>query len=161
MSDVEAYRALLRPIEDEARSQAWDRERPWRVATHVHAEAELPVVDLHDLKAGPARRAVLLVLTSPPVAGGVVFVVGRGRHTLGAVPVLKKVVEKELRKACAVEADWLYRPAGPARWLWVTDREKVLGSSGCLAQLASLWWVLLLLGLLALGVYGKAVGWDR
>ena len=161
MDDVQAYRELLRPIEAEARRQPWDAERPWRVATHVHRAGSLPLVDLHDLKAGPARRAVRQILAHPAEAGGVVFVTGRGRHTLGASPVLKKVVEKELRKACQRQPEWLYRPMGPARWMWVSDREKVLGTRGCLSQLASAWWVAVLLGLLALGVWGKWAGWDR
>lgn len=155
MDDVAHYRSLLRPIEDEVRQQPWDRQRPWRVASHVQWEGPLPVVDLHDLKAGPATRAVRAVLQHPPKAGAVAFVTGRGRHTLGATPVLKKVTEKALRKACGANAGWSFRAMGPARWVWISDRstapKQVTGGSGW-----GLWlgFLLLLLALLV-GLWGK------
>jgi hypothetical protein len=160
VADVDAYRELLAPIEDEARQQAWDRERPWRVATHVGWDGELPVVDLHDLKAGPAKRAVRAVLGRPADVGAAVFVTGRGRHTLGATPVLKKVVEKELRRACTREPDWSFRPQGAARWVWISDRAKAPAAATGGSGLGVLWWFLLLLLLGILGVVGKWLGWG-
>ena len=122
--DVARYRASLAPIEVDARDQRWADKRPWRVETHVGAESGMAVVDLHDLSAANARQAVREVVANPPAAGAVVFVFGRGRHTLGPSQVLRGVVVKELRRACAEEEDWSYRMIGPARTVWITDRTR-------------------------------------
>ena len=116
------------------------------------------IVDLHDLKAGLARRAVREVLQHPPQSGAVVFVHGRGRHTLGASSVLRGVVAKELRRACSDQSDWSFRPLGPARLAWISDRSRapssVTGGSGLV-----LWILLALLGLAFLLAVAKALGW--
>jgi hypothetical protein len=122
--DVDRYRAGLAPIEVDAAGQRWAEERPWRVQTHIGAESGMAVVDLHDLSAAVARRAVREVIASPPAAGAVVFVFGRGRHTLGPSPVLRGVVVEELRRACSEEEAWSYRMMGPARTVWITDRAR-------------------------------------
>jgi len=118
------------------------------------------VLDLHDLKAGPARRAVRKVLERPADIGAVVFVTGRGRHTLGSTPILKKVVEKELRKACSREERWRFRPAGPARWVWISDPDKAPAAATGEGGISILWWFLLLLILGVIGVVGNALGWG-
>lgn len=155
MGDVDAYRQLLAPIEKEARGQPWDATRPWRVATHVGWDGELPVVDLHDLKAGPAKRAVRAVLQRPADAGAVAFVTGRGRHTLGATPILKKVVEKELRRACQRAPDWRFRPLGPARWVWISDPERAPAAATGGRGLGIEWWFVILAILAGLGLIGR------
>ncbi len=160
MADVDTYRRLLAPIEDEARQQPWDRTRPWRVATHVGWDGELPMVDLHDLKAGPAKRAVRTVLEHPAEVGAVLLVTGRGRHTLGSTPILKKVVEKELRRACTREAHWSFRPQGAARWVWISDRARAPSTATGGGGMGILWWYLLLLLLFIVVVVGNWAGWG-
>ncbi|MEQ1564446.1 MAG: hypothetical protein ABMA64_02325 [Myxococcota bacterium] len=129
-----AYREALAPLERDARDEPWADRRPWRVATHVGWDGALPVVDLHDLGAALARRAVRAVMERPPSTGAVVFVFGAGRHTVAAGPVLRKVVERELRAGCSAEPRWSYRLSGSARWVWVSDRERApaaaLGGAG-------------------------------
>jgi hypothetical protein len=158
VADVERYRGLLRAIEDEAREQSWARERPWRADSHVAAEGGVVVVDLHDLRAGLARRAVREVLQHPSDTGAVVFVHGRERHTLGPTNVLRKVVTKELRRACLEQSAWSYRPLGPARVAWISDRDRapraVTGGGGW-----GLWILLLLLLLAFLLAVANAIGW--
>ena len=98
-------------------------------------EGELVVVDLHDLKAGLAKDVVRAVLEEEPAAGALIFITGRGRHTVGAEPVLKRVTEGLLRERCAAVEAHRYRPAGPGRWVWITDPARapssVTGGSGC------------------------------
>jgi hypothetical protein len=122
--DLARYRAALAPIEDDAKGQRWAEQRPWRVETHVGAESGMVVVDLHDLSAAIARKAVRVVLERPPEAGAVVFVFGRGRHTLGPSQVLRSVVVRELRRVCEDEEAWSYRMIGSARTAWITDRSR-------------------------------------
>jgi hypothetical protein len=121
MDDVERYRKRLRAVEVEAREQRWAKERPWKLATHVWWEQGVPVVDLHDLGAGLARTAVREVLEAPASVGAVVFVHGRGRHSVG-VKVLRGVVQKELARACGATRGWSYRTVGSGRTVWVSDR---------------------------------------
>lgn len=123
-SDAARYRARLVPVEDEARAQPWAAERPWRADTHVGTASGMAIVDLHDLGAAAARRAVREVLEAPPDAGAVVFVHGRGNHTLGPSKVLRNVVHKELRRVCAEEPEWSFRPMGLARTVWISDRRR-------------------------------------
>lgn len=154
---MEGYRRLLAPVERAAREQPWANERPWRVDTHVGWEGKLPVVDLHDLKAALAREAVRAVLTRPPTGGAVVFVHGRGRHTLGAGSVLRDVVGKELRHACAQVDGWSFRPAGAARWVWISDWERAPGAvTGGSARWT--WLLLMLAALLVAWAIGREMG---
>ena len=152
--------ADLPALEADAAGQRWAEERPWRVATHVGAESGVAVVDLHDLSAAVARKAVREVLAEPPAAGAVVFVFGRGRHTLGPSQVLRNVVVKELRRACAEEEAWSYRMVGAARTVWITDRGRApRAATGAWGPGTWLLFALLLLALVvavlhALGVLG-------
>lgn len=122
MSDTRQYRDLLTELEPLADDQPWADQRQWRTRSHVGTEGGVTVVDLHDLGAKLARRAVRQVLTARPTAGAVIFVHGRGRHTLGAGPVLKGVVTSELRRATAEDAG-VVRPLGAARTAWIADPE--------------------------------------
>jgi Smr domain len=149
---------MLGEIERSAAAQPWADQRPWTAATHVFWEGEVPVVDLHDLKATLARDAVRTVLTRPAEGGAVIFVHGHGRHTVGAGSVLRDVVAKELRRACAEVSHWSYRPLGPARWVWITDWERVPakvsgGGGGSLA-----WVVGLAFGVLVSWAVGRELG---
>lgn len=127
--DLQRYQAALRPLQADARKQPWAKERPWRTRSHVACEGGLVVVDLHDLKAKLARRAVAAVLEAgPPEAGALLFVVGQGRHSRGAGGVLGKVVTKELGKHCVSRPGWSVRLVGPARVAWITDRRRAPGS---------------------------------
>ena len=85
--DVERLTRVLSPIDDLARRQRWDDERPWRVATHLWVEDGLVVVDLHDLGAKSAKKLMRAVLDELQVdgmqSGALAFVTGRGRHSSG------------------------------------------------------------------------------
>ncbi len=124
MSEVDRLRKALVGVEKAARDQPWAKERPWRAKTHVGEEQGVVVVDLHDLKAGNARKAVdAVVAQGPPRAGGLVFVVGQGRHSVGR-GVLGNVVRSALGAHCKGRAKWRVRLVGPARVAWITDPSK-------------------------------------
>jgi hypothetical protein len=124
MDEVARYRKLLRPVEDEAKGQRWANERPWHTKTHVWNEDGVVVVDLHDLGAGIARKAVQLLLDVPAERGAIVLIHGRGRHSVGASQVLRNVVHKELKLACGERADWSFRMVGAGRTAWISDRKR-------------------------------------
>lgn len=93
------------------------------------------VVDLHDLNAKLAKKAVRAVTgLGPPEMGAVVFVVGRGRHSRTPGGVLGKVVRSELGQVVREAGRGLVRMSGPARVVWITDRSKapsaVIGGGG-------------------------------
>lgn len=157
MADVERYRALLAPVERAAREQPWAKDRPWRVSTHVAWDGAMPLVDLHDLKAALAREAVRLVLSDPPEAGAVVFVHGRGRHTVGPGGVLRDVVAKELQHACRQTPSWSFRPMGPARWVWISDWKRA--PSSVTGGNTGWTWLLLVLAAILIGwAIGREIG---
>lgn len=151
--DLERYQAALAPIQAGAKGQPWAKERPWRTRSHVICEAPLVVIDLHDLKAKLAAKAVAEVIAAgPPEAGALLFIVGQGRHSKGAGGVLGKVVTSALGKACSSHPGWSVRLVGPARVAWITDRRRapssVTGGGG--QSLNLLLFLLLLAFLLAL-----------
>lgn len=83
------------------------------------------VVDLHDLSAKLAKKAVRTVAElGPPSAGALVFVVGRGRNSTGPGGVLGKVVRSELGKVVREQQSGTVRMSGPARVVWITDRAR-------------------------------------
>ncbi len=125
--DIEQLAAVLAPIEATARGQRWDRERPWRVETHLWVEEGLVVLDLHDLGAKGAKQAVRTVLALASdkglASGAVAFVTGRGRRSAGN-PVLKELVGRRLAAAAGDHADWSMHVVGAGRICLVTDPSK-------------------------------------
>ena len=111
----------LMPVEDAARRQGWDGERPWRRRSHVWWEGDVLTIDLHDLKARNAGRAVEAVLSVADQldAPAVAFIVGRGRHSLGK-GVLPEVVGQKLAAACGPHPVWTARPIA-GRWMLALD----------------------------------------
>ena len=158
MGDVARLRRLLGPLEAQAKEQRWDRERPWRVATHVRQEGDLTVVDLHDLKVTHAKRALRQTLEAHLDDGAVVFVTGRGRHSLGPGSALKRATHGVLQKAGADHPDWSYRIVSPGRVAWIYDRARAPSqlTGGGMGWLW-LWFALLALALLV-GLWGKLGG---
>jgi len=122
MDDVDRLRTALADVEASARMLRWSDRRPWTVRTHVHWSGDLPEIDLHDLDARHAREAVRAATTVRLQTGAVRFVTGRGRHSRGP-GVLGPVVRGELRRI-GEGRGWRVRPAGPARWLLVTDVDR-------------------------------------
>ncbi|MEN0062853.1 MAG: hypothetical protein AAGA48_11935 [Myxococcota bacterium] len=134
-SDLVRYRKVLDPVAKAAREQSWYKERPWRTKTHVVEEHGAVVVDLHDLRAALAKKAVHAVVEAGvPKAGAVVFVHGRGQHSLVPGGVLQGVVTEALGKACLKHSGWAVRRGRPGRTVWVTDRKRApkahLGGGG-------------------------------
>jgi len=121
MTDVERLQRSLASVERGAKELPWAKERPWRAETHVWAENRLPVVDLHDLGAKLAEKAVhrSAAVSTDLQAGAVCFVTGRGRRSIGP-GVVRKVAEEELREYCHQRGCY-YRPAGPGRLVLVVD----------------------------------------
>jgi len=161
MDDVARLRAALRAVEAGAKTQPWDRQRPWRVATHVGWHGEVPLVDLHDLKVKHAKAAVRTALDTfdphegSPGAGAVVFVTGRGRHSLRHDAPVKQAVHGALAKACIDRTGWSLRQPGPGRVVWIYDRARapsaVTGGGG-----GWLWlWFVGIAAAAVIGVVGK------
>jgi hypothetical protein len=124
LDDAARIAGWLVDVEQTARQQRWDAERPWRTATHIWLEDLLPVVDLHDLGARPARRAAEVVAARAAEldAGAVVFVTGRGRHSAGQ-PVLGEVVQAALAARVAADGG-SFGPRGAGRIALVVDPER-------------------------------------
>jgi hypothetical protein len=145
-TDVVRLRKVLEAHEDEARKQPWAKERPWTAKTHVWWENEVAVIDLHDLGAGLARKVVRDAVLEPAERGAIVFVHGRGKHSLAKTQVLRGVLLKELEKVCLEHEHMSFRLAGSGRTVWVSDPKKAprwaKGEWG-----PGVWlWMLLLLG---------------
>jgi len=125
--DIEQLSEVLAPIEDVARSQRWDDERPWRVATHLWVEEGLVVIDLHDLGAKAAKKLLRAVLgqiqEAGMASGALAFVTGRGRHSSGS-PVLRELVGRRLHDAIQERADWSMHVIGAGRICLVTDARR-------------------------------------
>lgn len=134
-SEVPRYRKLLGAVQKAATDQPWSKERPWRTSTHVGEEHGVVVVDLHDLKAALAKRAVKLCLdATPPKAGALVFVHGQGRRSRAPGGVLRGIVVDVVGQAARKQPGWAVRPGRPGRSVWVTDRKKapksIIGGGG-------------------------------
>lgn len=122
MDDVDRLRRRLAALDEAARSHPWDRQRPWRVATHVRWDGELPAIDGHDLSARHLAVALREVADHPDdLRGGALRVItGRGKHSAVAGGVLSDVVHEVLGPAATTHGWWL-RPSGPGAWLLVVD----------------------------------------
>ena len=126
-TDLVRVRKVLEPIEDSARDLRWAEERPWRTESHVWDDLGMVTVDLHDLNAGLTKKVLAAVAESAEelAQGGIVFVTGQGRHSIG-LPVLRQVVAGSLGR---FERDrgWRQRDVGPGRVLLVVNEERIPG----------------------------------
>lgn len=124
-ADVEVVRDALEDVQVRALDLRWAEERPWRVDSHVHDEFGVVTVDLHDLNASLAKRALKAVIACCEhlAGGGVIFITGRGRHSVG-LPVLRKIVLGALVRL-ERERGWRVRDCGAGRLLLVVDEGRI------------------------------------
>mgnify|MGYP002814684389 CR=1 FL=1 len=124
-TDLVAVQAALAPIESGSQTLRWAAERPWRTQTHVWTDHGIVTIDLHDLNASWAKKVVDRVaeIAERLDAGGVVFVTGRGRHSIG-VPVLRQVVGGRLVRF-ERKRGWRQRDIGSGRMLLVVNEERI------------------------------------
>lgn len=146
-ADLARLRQQLAPLEAEAAELPWAQQRPWRTATHLRPEGELVQVDLHDLNARCARRAVRLVTqaASDLDSGAVGFITGVGSHSIGP-GVLGDVVARELRNI-APRHGWSYHPNGKGAFILITDPARA--PARATSQLPPLFWLVAALFLAA------------
>ena len=120
-SDLQSIRQSLVAVEYKAQSLHWAAERPWTAQTHVWVDGGVVTIDLHDLNAALTKAVLRSVVECVPdlASGGLLFVTGRGRHSIG-VPVLRQVMVGGLGR---LERDrgWRYRDVGSGRVLLVVD----------------------------------------
>jgi hypothetical protein len=148
--DLQQLREALASLEDEARELPWAAERPWRTATHLRPEGDLIQVDLHDLNARCARRAVRLVAARAAEldTGAVGFITGVGSHSIGP-GVLTEVVGRELRRIAPPQG-WRYQPNGKGALILIWDPQRAPAVAS--DRLPPLFW-------LVAAVFGAAVAW--
>ena len=123
--DLARVREALTSVETSAQDLRWAEERPWRVQTHVWDDGGMITVDLHDLNAS-LTKSVISVITEFATdlqAGGIVFVTGQGRHSIG-LPVLRQVVLGTLVRLERSKG-WRQRDIGPGRVLLVVNEDRV------------------------------------
>lgn len=150
VADVTHLRGRLGGIAVRARTLSWNAERPWRPDTHVWGEAGSPTVDLHDLSVRIAVECVEQTLAERGAlrAGAIVFVTGRGTHSIGGKSPLKQAVTETLMDAAA-DQGWRLRPGAPGRVVLVLDESAASAqASGRLGPVA---WAAILLFALSLG----------
>jgi len=123
MDDVARLRAALTALEPDADQLDWAAQRPWRAATHVRWEGELPSLDLHDLNARLARRAVdaLLGEAGALETGAVRVITGRGRRSMGP-GVLGDLVRSRIGNQ--LEEGWRFHPSGAGAYVLITDARR-------------------------------------
>ena len=124
-SDLQLIRQTLADVQTKAKSLRWAEERPWTVQTHVWVDVGMVTIDLHDLNAA-LTKAVLRDVTECAGdlgSGGLLFVTGRGRHSIG-VPVLRQVMVGGLGR---LERDrgWRHRDVGSGRVLLVVNEDRI------------------------------------
>ena len=109
-------------MEADARAQVWDASRPWRVRTHVVWERDALCLDLHDLKARNAKKALsaMLEVIGSLECSEILVVTGRGTHSLGP-PVLRRLAGERLAMAASETDGWSLHPRGSGAWLLSTD----------------------------------------
>ena len=124
-ADVEAVRDALGEVQARAVDLRWAEERPWRVESHVHDEFGVVTIDLHDLNAALTKRALRAVVALAEMlsGGGVIFITGQGRHSVG-LPVLRRIV---LGSLVRLERDrgWRVRDCGAGRILLIVDEARI------------------------------------
>jgi hypothetical protein len=148
--DLSRLRRALQPVQLDAAELPWAGERPWRVTSHLKLEGALLQVDLHDLNARCARRAVRLTVEAvPELEGGAVgFITGVGSRSIGP-GVLGDVVSRELR-GIAPREGWRYQPNGRGAYvlIWDPARAPTIASG----RMPLLFWLIA-------AVFGAAVAW--
>ncbi|MFT5583642.1 MAG: hypothetical protein ACI9VR_001222 [Cognaticolwellia sp.] len=159
IADVTHLRGQLGGIATRARTLAWNDERPWRPDTHVWGESGTPTVDLHDLSVRIAVECVQATVDQVGIleSGAVVFVTGRGSHSIGGQSPLKEAVTQTLLDA-AQDNDWRLRSGAPGRLVLVVDETaanaQASGRLGPVAWAAILLFALSLIYVLVSGVLG-------
>jgi len=121
-TDVARLRQALAGLEKDAKTLAWNAERPWKPDTHVWEEGWCAVVDLHDLSIKLALRAVELAAADEIQSGAVHFVTGRGRHSIDGRSRLREAVSEALLEL-SEENHWGVREPRPGRLTLITDAE--------------------------------------
>ena len=155
MEELHRVRSSLAEVARRSRDLPWGKERPWRPETHVGVEGGIVVVDLHDLSVRLGVMATEQVLDTELDGGAVVFITGRGRHSVGPSRLRQAVLDRLLEQAG--ERGWQVRPQGPGRVLVVTDPERAPATAA--GRLPALFWlVVLLLGGAVVVVLGRALG---
>ena len=123
--DIRLLCNALMTIEKDARGLHWAKERPWKCSSHLWPENGIPIIDLHDLNAKLTKQIIRSVQSQADAlqTGGVVFVTGVGRHSVG-LPVLRQVVQGSLLR---LERDngWRQRDVGGGRVLLVMDEARI------------------------------------
>lgn len=124
-TDLHLVQAALTAIETGSQSLRWAKERPWRTDTHVWMDHGVVTVDLHDLNAAWTKKVVdgVAEIADRLGSGGLIFVTGRGRHSIG-VPVLRQVVGGRLLRF-ERERGWRQRDIGSGRMLLVVDEGRI------------------------------------
>ena len=107
-SDYTRIVAALDEVEASARGQKWDGERPWRRSTHVWVDYGVVLIDMHDLSAKVAKKAIQAVTAVAREDGleahAVVFITGRGRHSASG-PVLRDLTVRRLQAMAEDEVE--------------------------------------------------------
>ena len=123
--DIRLLFDALEGVEKDSKGLRWAKERPWRRQSHIWEENGLPVIDLHDLNAGLTKKIIRAIeaVSDEFRTGGVVFITGVGRHSVG-VPVLRQVVSGSLMRF-EQQKGWRHRDVGGGRVLLVMDESQI------------------------------------
>jgi len=123
--DLTRVREALVAVEVDARDLRWANERPWHTKSHVWDDDGMITVDLHDLNAALTKSVVGVIagFASDLQSGGIIFVTGQGRHSIG-LPVLRQVVLGSLVRLERAHG-WRQRDIGPGRVLLVVNEDRV------------------------------------
>lgn len=114
----------FKEIEADARELRWADQRPWKTSSHLRIEDGVVVLDLHDLNARLARRAVdrLIELAPKATTGAVVVVTGRGLHSRGKA-ILPRLAHERMSGAARTNGWRVYIPRA-GRIALITDEAK-------------------------------------
>ena len=124
-NDLARVRKALVSVERDAQDLRWADERPWHCESHVWDDDGMITVDLHDLNAALTKSlvAVLAGFVLDLHSGGIIFITGQGRHSVG-LPVLRQVVVGALVRLERSHG-WRQRDIGPGRVLLVVNEARV------------------------------------
>ena len=124
-NDLLRVREALVSVERDAQGLRWAAERPWRCESHVWDDDGMITIDLHDLNAALTKSvvAVLAGFVLDLQSGGIIFITGQGRHSVG-LPVLRQVVVGALVRLERSHG-WRQRDIGPGRVLLVVNEARV------------------------------------